>query len=45
MNLGIALSGDDGSVKIKHNPDALTPGSDIWQDIRQKQWQKRIGNQ
>ena len=45
MNLGLALSGDDGSVKIKHNPDALTPGSDIWQDIRQTQWQKRIGNQ
>jgi hypothetical protein len=45
MNLGIILSADDGSVKLKHDPKHLQRGTDTWQTRRDRKWQKQIGNQ
>ena len=45
MNLGIILSADDGSVKLKHDPNHLQRGTDTWQTRRDSKWQKQIGNQ
>jgi hypothetical protein len=45
MNIGIALSPNDGSAKLKHNPNALQVGGSDWQRRRNDQNQRKIGNQ